>query len=69
MNISKIYQHCNYIVAAANQIETKGENNAAQIIGICRTARMIQQELQRKESVQDEQTSIGTPCSGDCDGE
>ena len=50
MDKAKIYQHCDYIIAAANQIDHKGESNSAQILGICRTARMIQQELRKEEA-------------------
>ena len=50
MDKAKINQCCARIVSAANQIETRGEENAAQILGICQAARMIAAELRKEDA-------------------
>lgn len=52
MDKQKIIQLCNNIIMAANNVEHRGEENSAQIIGICRAARQIAAELNRTEENQ-----------------
>jgi hypothetical protein len=52
MDKTKIAQLCNQIIAAANNVEHRGEQNSAQLMGICRAARQIAAELNRTEENQ-----------------
>ncbi len=49
MDKAKIIQFCNHIIMAANSVEHKGEENSAQLIGICRAARQIAAEVNKPE--------------------
>ena len=49
MDKSKVMQLCNHILAAANSVEHRGEENSAQILGICRAARQIAAEVNKPE--------------------
>lgn len=51
MDKQKITQLCNHIIAAANNVEHKGEENSAQLMGICRAARQIAAEVNKTEEV------------------
>lgn len=51
MDKAKIIQLCNHIIAAANNVEHRGEENSAQLIGICRAARQIAAETNIEEEV------------------
>ena len=62
MDKAKINQLCAQILGAANQIETRGEGNAVQILGICQAARAIMQEM-RKEDDHGKET-VGSGSSG-----
>ena len=51
MDKQKITQLCNQIIAAANSVEHRGEENSAQLMGICRAARQIATEVNKAEEV------------------
>lgn len=51
MDKAKINQLCNHIILAANGVEHRGEENSAQLIGICRAARQIAAEVNKPEEV------------------
>ena len=54
MDKTKITQLCNQIVAAANNVEHRGEANSAQLMGICRAARQIAAEVNKPDEKQEE---------------
>ena len=49
MNKAKINQLCTHIIMAANSVEHKGEENSAQLMGICQAARQIAAEIQKPD--------------------
>lgn len=49
MDKVKIIHICNCIIAAANNVEHKGEENSAQLEGIRRSARQIAAEIQKPD--------------------
>ena len=51
MDKQKITQLCQHILKAANEMEVRGENNFAQILGICQSARQIAAEVNKVEGV------------------
>ena len=54
MDNAKIIQFCNHIIMAANSVEHRGEENSAQLIGICRAARQIAAEVNKSEEAAEE---------------
>ena len=59
MDKVKIIQLCNHIIAAANNVEHRGEENSAQLMGICRAARQIAAEIQKPDESGAEQEDGG----------
>lgn len=51
MDKAKIKQLCAQIIMAANSVEHRGEENSAQLMGICRAARQIAAETDIEEEV------------------
>lgn len=54
MDKMKINLLCKHILSAANSVEHKGEDNSAQLIGICRAAREIAAEVNKPEKTREE---------------
>lgn len=54
MDKQKITVLCQHILKAANEMDVRGENNFAQLLGICQAARQIAAEVNKPEvSTQD----------------
>ena len=51
MDKQKITMLCQRILKAANEMEVRGENNFAQMLGICQAARQIATEVNKAEEV------------------
>ena len=51
MDKNAINQLCSQIIMAANNVEHKGEENSAQLMGICRAVRQIVAEINKPEEV------------------
>lgn len=49
MDRIKIIKLCEQILSAGNHIRVEGEQNMAQVIGVCQAARMIAEEIQRED--------------------
>ena len=55
MDKKKIERLCEQILLGANSVSVTGEQNMAQLMGICRSARLIASEINKPERQEVEQ--------------
>lgn len=51
MDKQKIIRLCQHILKSANEVETRGEDNFAHLLGICQSVRQIAAEVNKLEEV------------------